>query len=322
LANRVCELLGCEYPIVEGGLAYVGNGLLAAAISEAGGFGQVGSGGRSAEDFAKEVEIAASRTNHPFGANIPISEHHDQTPYLKVVEQYADKIRAVSLSAGNPRPMIEPLHQLGLIVMTLASTPQQALKAQTAGADLVICEGAEAGGHDGPAELTTMSLLPLCVSSVSIPVVAAGGITDGRTAAAAFCLGAEGVQMGTRFVATKECEAHVAYKEALVKATASDTQIIERSFGRVTRVMKSRFVDGILTQEIETPGDMEKLLPLISGRKNAVAAIAGQMNDGYVYCGMGVGNITEIQPAGDVVRSIGRDLFRILDETRNRIPIS
>jgi enoyl-[acyl-carrier protein] reductase II len=313
--NRICEMLECTYPIIEGGLAYVGNGLLAAAVSEAGGFGQVGCGGRSPESFAKEVEIASAHTSRPFGVNIPISEHRDPSAYLSVVELHKDRIRAVSLSAGNPRPFIEPLHRLGLIVMTLASTPEQARKAEAAGADIVICEGTEAGGHNGPAELSTLVLLPLCASSVSIPVVAAGGIASGQAAAAALCLGAEGIQMGTRFVATKECEAHDAYKQALAQAHATDTLVIERSFGRVTRVMKTPFVNEILLQEKETPGDANKLLPMISGKKNAVAALSGQMNEGYVYCGMGVENITDVPSAGDVVRQIGLDMDRVLQQT-------
>jgi enoyl-[acyl-carrier protein] reductase II len=317
--NRVCELLGCTYPVIEGGLAYVGNGRLAAAVSEGGGFGQVGSAGRTPDQFAREIEEALTRTQRPIGVNIPISEHRDPEPVFRIVERYARDLRAVSLSAGNPRPWIPQLKALGLRVMTLASTPEQAQKAEKAGADLVVCEGFEAGGHDGPAELTTLVLLPLVTASVRIPVVAAGGIADGRGAAAAFMLGAEGIQMGTRFVATEECEAHPAYKAALVRAASEDTVVMERSLGHVTRVLKSPFVDRILQQERETPGDIHALLPLISGRNNARAAIEGQMDEGYVNCGMGVGLIHDILPAAEIVRRVMEDALNVLQTVSAKV---
>jgi enoyl-[acyl-carrier protein] reductase II len=203
--------------------------------------------------------------------------------------------------------------------MTLASTPEQAVKAEMAGADLVICEGYEAGGHDGPAELTTLTLVPLAAAKVQIPVIAAGGIADGRTAAAAFVLGAEGVQLGTRFVATEECEAHPAYKEALVAAEATDTVVMERSLGRVTRVLRSPFVEQILRQEAETPGDLGRLLPMISGQRNAVAAREGRLAEGYVNCGTSVAFIHEILPAAEVVQRLMAEVTRYLSTTTEHV---
>lgn len=306
--NRVCTLLGIRHPIVEGGLAYVGNGWLAAAISQAGGFGQIGSGGRSVEDLDLQIERALSITQKPLGVNVPISEHRNPDAYFQVIEKYARQLKAVSLSAGNPRPFIQPLHDLGLIVMTLASTPAQAIKAQDAGADIVICEGTEAGGHNGPAEMTTLTLIPQVSDVVTIPIIAAGGIGDGRSAAAVMCLGAEGVQMGTRFVATKECQAHEHYKQALLSASGEDTVVMERSFGRVTRVLKSPFVSQILKQEAVTPGSEAHLLPMISGRMNAVAALDGIVSDGWLNCGQSVGLIRDLPSAGEVVHSVMEDL--------------
>ncbi|MCL6626291.1 MAG: nitronate monooxygenase [Alicyclobacillus shizuokensis] len=308
MKTRVCQILGCEYPIVEGGLAYVGNGRLAAAVSEGGGFGQVGSGGRSPEDFRREIEIAASCTQKPFGVNVPLSEHRSPDAYFQVIEEMAAHIRAVSLSAGNPIPYVAPLQRLGLVVMTLASTPRQAQKAEEAGVDLVICEGVEAGGHDGPAELTTLSLVPAVCDVVSIPVVAAGGIADGRTAAAAFCLGAEGVQMGTRFVATIECQAHGAYKQAIVDGDVTATLVMERSLGRVTRVLDSPYTRAVLKQEQETPGDLNQILPLVAGRKNAAAALEGRLDEGWANCGQSLGLVHEILPAAEVVSRIMQDV--------------
>lgn len=311
LENLLCSLLGCTYPVVEGGLAYVGNGALAAAVSEGGGFGQVGSGGRTPENFAQEIEIAVSATDYPIGVNVPISEHRDPSGYFEVIASYANRLRAVSLSAGNPRPYMQSLHDLGLIVMTLASTPEQALKAEAAGADIVICEGTEAGGHNGPAELTTMTLIPQVVRAVHIPVVAAGGIVDGPTMAAAFALGATGVQLGTRFVATKECQAHEAYKLALVDASASDTRVIERSLGHVTRVLKSPFVEEILLQEQRTPGSLDDLLPMISGRKNAVAALDGRLAEGWLNCGQSTGGIYDVPSARELPARLMKEMCDI-----------
>lgn len=312
MRNRVCALLGCRFPIVEGGLAYVGNGALAAAVSQAGGFGQVASAGRSIEDLEEQIQCALSLTRQPFGVNVPISEHRDPDAYFQIIERYAGQLKAVSLSAGNPRPYIQRLHNLGLLVMTLVSTPTQAAKSQAAGADLVICEGTEAGGHNGPSELTTLSLIPQVADAVSIPIVAAGGIGDGRTAAAALCLGADGIQMGTRFVATVECQAHHQYKQALVQSSGEDTIVMERSFGRVTRVLKSPFVEQILIQEGRTPGSVEDLLPMISGRMNALAALAGRVDEGWVNCGQSVGLIHDLPSAAEVVQNVMVDLASVL----------
>jgi NAD(P)H-dependent flavin oxidoreductase YrpB (nitropropane dioxygenase family) len=316
--NRVCEILGCRFPIIQGGLAYVGNGRLAAAVSAGGGFGQVGSGGRSPEDLEAQIRIALAATDAGFGVNVPLSEHRDVSPYFEVIErmvrQHPGRIRAVSLSAGNPRPWIPVVRGWGLAVMTLASTPEQAQKAEAAGADIVICEGTEAGGHNGPAELTTFSLIPNVVDAVRIPVVAAGGIADGRTAAAAICLGAEGVQMGTRFVATEECQAHPNYKNLLVASRAQDTVVMERSFGRITRVLRSPFAEAVLRQEAETPGSEAHLLPMISGRMNARAALEGDVEGGWMNAGQSVGLVHDIVPAADVVRRVAAEAARILQQ--------
>lgn len=317
---RLCACLGIRYPIIEGGLAYVGNGSLAAAISEAGGFGQVGSAGRSPEQFAEEIEVAASRTARPFGVNIPISEHRDNTPYVEVVLQNRHRLAAVSLSAGNPRPLIPVFREAGLRVMVLTSTVRQALKAAEAGADVIICEGFEAGGHNGPAELTTLALVPQVVRALreagrDVPVVAAGGIATGEQMAAALVLGADGVQVGTLFVATEECQAHPAYKELLLRAGDEATVVIERSQGRVTRVLRNAFTERILELEKRQPS-IEELLPYILGHNNRVAAIEGRVEEGYMNAGQSIGLIREIRPAGAVVRTLALEAAAALNRAR------
>ncbi|ATY86051.1 2-nitropropane dioxygenase [Kyrpidia spormannii] len=313
---RLCQVLEIRYPILEGGLAHVGNGRLAAAISEAGGFGQVGSAGRSPEQFAEEITLAASLTTKPFGVNIPISERKDNRPYFDVIDQHRRAIAAVSLSAGNPRPLIPQFKEMGLRVIVLTSTVSQALKAAEGGADVVVCEGFEAGGHNGPAEITTMALVPQVVRALrergrDVPVAAAGGIASGEQMAAALMLGADGVQIGTLFVATEECEAHPAYKRTLVEAGDEATVVIERSQGRVTRVLRSPFTERILDLEKQRPS-MEELLPFIVGRNNRIAAIEGHMDEGYVNAGQGVGLIHSVRSAGDVVRDLAAEAARVL----------
>lgn len=309
--NRICEMLGIEYPIIEGGLAYVGNGALAAAVSNGGGFGVVGSAGRSVDDFREQIRIAAKRTSKPFGVNLPISEHSDNTAYVQAILDHKHLIKAVSISAGNPRPLIPVFKEAGLKVMVLTSTVMHSLKAEQAGADIIICEGFEAGGHNGPAEMTLFSLIPQVTKAVKVPVVAAGGIADGRGIAAVMILGADGVQLGTRFVATQECQAHDAYKRMLVESQDDATVVMERSIGRVTRVLKGPFVDKILEVEKNNPS-IEDMLPYIRGINNKVAAIEGNIQDGWLNCGQSVGLIDSIRSATDVVKGLAAEVEEIM----------
>lgn len=309
--NRLCQILGIEYPVIEGGLAYVGNGLLAAAVSEGGGFGQVGCSGRTPENFAEEIRIAAKHTKKPFGVNVPLSKHRDNGPYFRVIEEHKHLIKAVSLGAGNPKPWIPYLKELGLAVIVMTSTVKHARSAEAAGADIVVSEGYEAGGKNGTAELTTMALIPQVVQAVSIPVVAAGGIADGRGMAAALALGAQGVQMGTRFVATTECEAHENYKRLLVEAGDDATFIMSRSLGSSVRAYRNAYAEQVFELERTNP-DPERILPLISGKRNAIAALDGDFENGYVNAGQSAGLIRSIESASDVVRKTVKEAEAII----------
>ncbi|ASS75127.1 hypothetical protein CIG75_09140 [Tumebacillus algifaecis] len=266
MKQRLLELLGIEYPIVEGGMAYIGDGNLAAAVSNAGAFGQVGSAGRTLSDFEQQIRLASERTARPFGVNLPIGEHSDPRERVEMILKYKEHIRAVSISAGNPKPYIPVFKEAGLPVMVVVSTAMHAAKAEQAGADILIAEGTEAGGHNGPAELTTFALIPQAVSAVSIPVVAAGGVADGRGLAAALALGAAGVQIGTLLIATVESPAHDMYKQALLTARGEDTTMMERSVGGVTRVLKGSYIDEVLAFE-KTGPTRETLYPYIKGRR-------------------------------------------------------
>lgn len=309
--NKVCEILGIEYPIIEGGLAYVGNGLLAAAVSEGGGFGQVGSAGRTPENFEEEILLAREKTDKPFGVNIPISQHTDFTPYIEIIRKHKEKIKAVSLGAGNPKDLIPVIKEMGLKVLVLTSTAFHSAKAESLGADIIICEGYEAGGSNGPSELTTFTLVPQVRRAVSIPVVAAGGIVDGRSMAAAMILGADGVQLGTRFVATKECEAHDRFKEAILKAEDVSTTIMTRLLKGPLRVLKNSYAEKV--QQIEKEyGTLEKVLPYVRGKYNGLAMREGEIENGFMSCGQVASLIDEIESAEDVVKKIANEAQQFL----------
>lgn len=302
MKNRVCELLGIKYPIIEGGMAHIGNGLLAAAVSEGGGFGQIGCAGRTPENLEEEILIAFQKTNKPFGVNLPLSEYKDPQPYIDVIEKHKDKIKAISLSAGNPKPYIPIFKEMGLVVMVIIATQRHAINAQSQGADIIVCEGYEAGGHNGAEELTTFALIPQIAKIAEVPLVAAGGITNGAGVAAAMMLGAEGVQLGTRFIATTECEAHENYKKKILESQDIATTVLTRKNG-VIRVLKSEFVAKV--QEKDNQAEtIEEILPYIRGTVNRKAAIGGDFENGWASAGQGSGLIQEIESAELVVKKI------------------
>ncbi|TQR15580.1 NAD(P)H-dependent flavin oxidoreductase [Psychrobacillus soli] len=301
--NRICQMLDIKYPIIEGGMAYVGNGSLAAAVSNGGGFGQIGSAGRTPGNFEEEILIAVNQTEFPFGVNLPISEHSDNTPYINIIEKHKEKIKAISISSGNPLPFIPIFREMGIITMILTSTVKHAEKAEKAGGDIIICEGYEAGGYNGGAELTTFALVPQITQKVNIPVIAAGGISNGEGMIAAMSLGADGVQMGTRFVATTECVAHENYKQLLIQSRDDDTTILTRSMGGVMRVIKSDYVTKI-QETLQNDSTPETVLPYISGAINKKAAIEGDLLNGWVNAGQGVGLIKTIESAEQIVGNI------------------
>ncbi|WP_233522522.1 NAD(P)H-dependent flavin oxidoreductase [Peribacillus glennii] len=309
--NRICELLEIEVPVLEGGLAYVGNGLLAAAVSNGGGFGQVGSAGRTPENFENEILVASEATNNPFGVNIPISQHTDFSPYLEIIKKHRELIKAVSLGAGNPKNLVPYLKDNGLLVLILTSTAIHSVKAEKLGADVIVCEGYEAGGSNGPSELTTFTLVPQVKQAVSIPVIAAGGIVDGRSMAAALILGADGVQMGTRFVATEECEAHTHFKEEILAAKDDSTMIMTRMLKGPLRVLKNEYAEQVYESEKITP-TLENVLPRVRGTYNKLAMLDGDLKGGFMSCGQVASLIEEIDSAETVVKRIAGEARRIL----------
>ncbi|OLN21280.1 2-nitropropane dioxygenase [Domibacillus antri] len=307
MRNRISAVLDVSFPIIESGMAFIGDGTLAAAVSNAGGFGQVAAAGHSTKEFKKQIETASSLTNKPFGVNVPISRVTIEHEYFSIIYEYRHLLKAVSLGAGDPRPFIEPLKKWGLKVIAVGGTVKHAVNAETHGTDIFVCEGFEAGGRNSPYELTLFSLLPQVAKAVSLPVAAAGGIVDGKGVLAAFSLGAEGVQMGTRFIASKESPAHAHYKKRLVETTDTDTVILERSIERINRVIRDKLPNEILSLE-KAPTSFEELYPYINGLRNKAAAIDGNLEDGWLHTGQSAGLIDSIDSVEDIIQNVMKEL--------------
>jgi enoyl-[acyl-carrier protein] reductase II len=247
--TRLCDLLGIDYPIIQGGMVWIANAELAAAVSNAGGLGLISPNagmsrnGDQIENLKKQIEITKGLTSKPFGVNLPILNNPQIEALVDAVIKA--KVKVVVTAAGNPALYTGRFKEAGIKVLHLVAAVRHAQSAEKRGVDAVIAEGYEAGGHNGLDELTTLTLVPQVADAVSIPVVAAGGIADARGVVAALALGANGVQMGTRFVATRECAAHQNFKDAIVKANDTDTAITGRKLGP-TRILKNEIATKLL----------------------------------------------------------------------------
>ncbi|UCH50974.1 MAG: nitronate monooxygenase [Chloroflexota bacterium] len=316
--TRLCDLLGIEHPIIQGGMVWIANAELAAAVSNAGGLGLISpNAGMSpnddqVENLKEQIEIAKSLTSKPFGVNLPILNNpHIEELVTAVINA---KIKVAVTAAGNPALYTSRFKEAGIKVLHLVAAVRHAQSAERRGVDAVIAEGYEAGGHNGLDELTTFTLIPQVVDAVTIPVVAAGGIADARGVVAALALGADGVQMGTRFVATRECAAHQNFKEAILKASDTDTAITGRKLGP-TRILKNEVASKIL--EMEAAGaSAEDLLAFIGSSRSRTGQFEGDMVNGEAYCGSIAGMIKEIRSVGDIIRSIADDYGAVLDNLK------
>jgi len=316
--TRLCDLLGIEYPIIQGGMVWIANAELAAAVSNAGGLGlisptaRMSRNGDQVENLKKQIEIARSLTSKPFGINLPIL-NNPQIEEL-VAAAIDTKVKVVVTAAGNPALYTSRLKEAGIKVLHLVAAVKHAQSAERRGVDAVIAEGYEAGGHNGLDELTTFTLIPQVADAVTIPVVAAGGIADARGVVAALALGADGVQMGTRFVATHECAAHQNFKEAIVKASDVDTVITGRKLGP-TRILKNELATKLL--EMEAAGaSVEELLAFIGSGRSLTGQFEGDLTSGEAYCGAVAGMIKEIKSVGEVIKSIVDNYESVLARLR------
>lgn len=289
--KSVCELLQIDYPIIQGGMGNISNAPLTAAVSEAGGLGTIGCGTMAPSEVEKIIIETKNLTNKPFAINIAIGV----SPYTKELINLVIKqqIPVVSLSAGNPAPFIPPLHEHGVKVIALVASVKHALKAEEAGADILVAEGFEAAGINSSLELTTFTLIPQIVKHVNVPVLAAGGIGDGKGLAAALMLGASGVQMGTRLIATQEAPFHDAYKRHLINAGDTETMIFGRSVGRVRRILKTPYAKTLHDRE-KAGMTLEEYAEWTSEEKHIKGAIEGDLENGFINSGQIAGLIEDI----------------------------
>lgn len=294
---KVCEILGTEYPIIQGAMARIADSSLASAVSNGGGLGIIAAGGETADRLREEIKKTREMTDKPFGVNIMLLAPNVEE-LLDVVCK--EKVPVVTTGAGNPGKYIPKLKEAGIKVIPVVSNVTLARRVERAGADAVVAEGCEAGGHIG--ETTTMALVPQMADALEIPVIAAGGIADGRGIAAAYMLGALGVQVGTRFLVAKECTVAQAYKDAIIKAKDSSTVATGRSTGHPVRVIKNKLAKKILTMEKQNE-DLEKINELCTGTLGA-AVKDGDVDYGSVMSGQIAGLVTKEQPAADIIREM------------------
>ena len=297
VSNQICELLNIKYPIIQGGMAWVATAELAAAVSNAGGLGLIGAGHMPPDALRKEIRRAKELTTKVFGVNVML-----MSPFVKEVMQVVvdEKVQVVTTGAGNPGEYIPALKGIGARIIPVVASVALAKRLERIGVDALVAEGHESGGH--VREVSTMALVPQVVDAVSIPVIAAGGIADSRGVVAALALGAQGVQIGTRFVATTECLVHERYKQALVKAKERSTIVTGVSTGHPVRVLQNKLTKEYV--ERERAGATTEELDQMGAGKLRLAAQEGDVDYGSVMVGQIAGMIREIQSVEAVMQDL------------------
>lgn len=306
MKTRITELLGCEYPIIQGGMAWVAEHTLASAVSNAGGVGLIAGGSAPIDYLRDQIRKCKEKTDKPFGVNIMMmSPNADDLAQLCIDE----KVAVVTTGAGNPAKYIPAWKEAGIKVIPVIPSVALAKRMERAGADAVVAEGTESGGHIG--ENTTMCLVPQVVDALEIPVIAAGGIADGRGVAASFMFGAEGVQLGTRFLASEECQIHPTFKELIINAKDTDSVVTGRYTGHPCRNIRTKFSKKLASGEKDgslTPDEFEELT-LGSLRK---AVQDGNLDEGSFLCGAIAGMINDIKPCEAIVKEIMEQAEKLL----------
>jgi enoyl-[acyl-carrier protein] reductase II len=310
----LCSLLGIDYPILQGGMLWLADAGLAAAVSNAGGLGVISPmaamepQGDPVQNLKGQIEKARSLTARPFGVNIPL-DLRDCGLLLDLL--LSEGVKVAVTAAGDPRLYTEMLKSGGMRVLHVVSNVKQAQVAQSAGVDAVIAEGVEAAARNGPDELPLFALLPQVADAVTIPVIAAGGIADSRGIVAAFALGAQGVQLGTRFLATSECIAHPNYKEAVLRAQDTDTVITCRPLIPSRSLKNTEFTQTLLAMEA-AGADAEEIRAFMGHAPSRRAGLEGDLDNGEAYCGASAGLIREILNAGEVIRRLVRGYTEVV----------
>ena len=300
--TRVTELLGIDYPIIQGGMAWVATHELAAAVSDAGGLGIIAAGNAPGDFVRNEIRELKKKTDKPFGVNIMLL-----SPFAEEVVDIVcqEGVPVVTTGAGNPGKYLERFKEKGIKVIPVVPSVALAKRLEKQGVDALIVEGTEAGGHIG--ELTTMSLVPQVCDAVSLPVIAAGGIADGRGFVAAIALGAEGVQIGTRFVCSTEAKVHENYKNSLLNAKDRDAIVTGRTTGHPVRVIKNQFTREFL--EMEKNGATAEQLEAAGAGKLRIAVVEGDVENGSVMSGQIAGMIRDIKSCKDIISGMEQEAF-------------
>ncbi len=305
--NKICELFNIEKPIIQAGMIWCSGWELASAVSNAGGLGLIGSGSMYPDILRIHIKKCKQATNKPFGVNIPLL-YPNIEEHIKIIIEEGVKI--VFTSAGNPKIWTNHLKQHGIIVVHVVSALKFALKCVDAGVDAIVAEGFEAGGHNGKEETTTFVLIPQIKSSISLPIIAAGGIATGTQMAAAFFLGADGVQIGSRFVATFESSAHENFKNKIIQAKEGDTQLTLKQLTPV-RLIKNKFFDEVIQAE-QSGASIEELKNLLGKARAKKGMFEGDLIDGELEIGQVSASINEIKSAAEVVNEIYSDFKSVI----------
>ncbi|MGE5353335.1 MAG: NAD(P)H-dependent flavin oxidoreductase [Acidobacteriota bacterium] len=311
MKNRITELFNIEYPIIQAGMVWVSGWRLASAVSNCGGLGLIGAGSMKPELLREHIQKCRAATGKPFGVNIPLLRE-DASELVKAVIE--EEVKIVFSSAGHPGKFIDELKKHGIKVTHVVPSLKFALKAESVGCDAVVGEGVEAGGHDGFDELSTITLIPQLKDALRIPVMAAGGIADGRGMLAAFSLGAEGVQIGTRFAVTEESSAHEEYKKRICEAKDNDTVLILKKIGLV-RTLKNQYTDQVQAAEASGAG-AEELKELLGRKRERLGIFEGDRDQGMMEAGQGVGIIKDIP----TVKALFEKLIEEFEEACRNLP--
>lgn len=306
IKTPLCDLLGVKYPLTQGGMAWVGTAELAGAVSAAGALGIIGTGNASGQWVRDQIRRVRRHTGNPFGVNVMLMSPNAEEVLAIIIEE---KVPVVTTGAGSPAQHIDKLKQAGAKVIPVVASVALAKRMERYGADAVIAEGTESGGHVG--EMTTMTLVPQVVDAVSIPVIAAGGIGDGRGMAAALALGAVGVQVGTRFICSEECIAHLSVKHRILQASDRSTVVTGESIGHPVRALKNQFTRafdqmehlGLPPQEVEAFGTGRMRLGLIEGDVEHGSVMAGQV----------AGLVSDIKPVKQIIEDMIHESVAVID---------
>ena len=299
--NRVCSLLGIKYPIIQGAMAWIADGNLAGHVSKKGGLGIIAGGGMPIDILKNEIKKAKAITSNPFGVNLMLMMPNIEEQIDVCIEE---GVKVVTTGAGNPGVYMEKLKAAGIKVIPVVASVALAKRMEKIGADAVVAEGMEAGGHIG--EITTMVLVPQIAEAVSIPVIAAGGIGGGKQFLAAFALGAEGVQVGTKFLVADECNVHNNYKEAIIKAKDRSTVATGNYTGHPVRVINNKLAKEML--EMEKHGASVEELEKLGTGKLRLAAVEGDVKEGSVMSGQVASMVTKRESVKDIIEGLMRDL--------------